>query len=86
MGFKIAHLYGWCQEKLVSQKYRENDKLQLSPSVTPCVFNTYFLPTCYSAAIMPNIFTFLDNITSKCTLMILKFLLMVATKGQRSLT
>ena len=63
MGFKIAHLYCWCQEKLVSQNNRENYKILLSPPVTPCVFNTYFLPFCYSDAIIPNIFTFLDNIT-----------------------
>ena len=64
--FKIAHFCGWCQEKCVSQENRENDKIQLSPTVTPGVLNTYFLQICYSDAIIPNIFTFLDNITSKC--------------------
>ena len=49
------------------KKNRENDKIQLSPPVTPGVHNTYLLPIRYSDAIIPNIFTFLDNITSKYT-------------------
>ena len=51
----------------VPPKNRENDKIQLSPPVTTGVLNTYILPICYSDAIIPNVFTFLDNITSKYT-------------------
>ena len=55
--------------------------LHLPPQVYSILM---FLPICYSDAIIPNIFTFLDNITSKCTLfwlskLILKFFLTVAT-------
>ena len=54
----------------VSMRYKpiKTPGLKGSPPVTPCVFNTYFLlPISYSDAIIPNIFTALDNITSKCT-------------------
>ena len=54
------------KKKCVSQENREPDKIQLSPPVTPGVLNTYFLPIRYSDAIIPNIVTFLDKITSKC--------------------
>ena len=55
------------QKTVCPKKTRENDKIQLSPPVTPSGLNTYFLPICYSDALIPNIFTFMENITSKCT-------------------
>ena len=43
-GFKIAHFYCWCQKQCVSQRNRENEKMQLCPPVTPGVLHTYFFP------------------------------------------
>ena len=56
--FKIAYFHCWRQEKCVPTKIeKKNDKIQLSPPVTPGVLNAYFLPICFSDAIIPNIFT-----------------------------